>query len=130
MKKKLTFLVADYTPVIRNGIKDMLADILSDIDVDFFEAENANEVFDDLQAYGSDIDAIFLAWNMPDMSGDKILSLIREKDEYNNIKVIATASEKAHEELKDFKKLGLYAYLIKPFTQSDIEKAIKPLIER
>jgi CheY-like chemotaxis protein len=129
MKKKLTFLIVDYTPIIRGGIKEMLSSIYTDIELEFLEAEHAEEVFEDLKAY-KDIDTIFLAWNMPDMNGAKILSRIREHEEYNNIKIIATASQKAHDELKEFKQLGLNGYLIKPFKQEDVEKAIKGILTR
>jgi DNA-binding NarL/FixJ family response regulator len=132
MAKKLNFLVVDDCSIIRSGIIDMINESLaeSDIEADVLESEDAENALADLSAYSDDLDVVFLAWNLPDVNGARVLSLIRENEDFDHIKIVATASEKAQQELKDIKHLGLYGYLIKPFQKRDMERMLRQIKDR
>jgi DNA-binding NarL/FixJ family response regulator len=132
MSKKLNFLVVDDCSVVRSGIVDLINQSLSESNMlaDVMESEDAENALADLSVYSDDLDVVFLAWNLPDVNGARVLSLIRENEDFDHIKIIATASEKAKQELKDIKHLGLYGYLIKPFEKRDVDRILRQLKDR
>jgi DNA-binding NarL/FixJ family response regulator len=132
MSKKLNFLVIDDCNVVRAGIVEMIESSLENVGIvaDIMESEDAENGLADLCAYSDELDVVFLAWNLPDVNGARVLSLIRENEDFDHIKVIATASEKHKKEVKSVKHLGLYGYLIKPFKQEDIDKMLRQVKDR
>jgi CheY-like chemotaxis protein len=132
MPRKLNFLVVDDCSVLRAGIVELILESLkdTDIDADIMESEDAESALADLSAYADILDVIFLAWNLPDVNGARVLSLIRDNSDFDHIRVVATASEKAKQEIKDIKKLGLYSYLIKPFDKKDIDRILRQIKDR
>lgn len=132
MSKKLHFLVIDDCSVIRAGITEMIKNSLeqAQIDADIIESEDAENGLADLCAYSDVLDVVFMAWNLPDVNGARLLSLIRENSDFDHIKIIATASEKHKQDVRDVKNLGLYSYLIKPFSQDDMDKMLRQVKDR
>lgn len=132
MAKKLHFLVIDDCSIVRAGLIEMINSSLANVEIeaDIMESEDAENGLADLCAYSDVLDVVFLAWNLPDVNGARVLSLIRENKDFDHIKIIATSSEKHKQDVKDVKHLGLYGSLIKPYKQEDIDKILRQVKDR
>jgi two-component system chemotaxis response regulator CheY len=129
MDKKLHFLIIDDIATMRVGTTNMLKNTLTskDIEADVIESESAEDGLADLCVYSDSLDAVFMAWNLPDINGSQLLHMIRENEDFDHIKVIVTGSQKYKEEIKENKKDGIHGYLIKPYTQKDVEKVMRQM---
>lgn len=129
MSRKLNFLVIDDVKTLRVGTANMLINSLQDasIDADVMESDNAENGLADLCIYSDVLDAVFMAWNLPDINGAELLNLIRENEDLRHIKIIITASEKHKDEVKQNRQKGVHGYLIKPYTQHDVDKVLRQI---
>jgi two-component system chemotaxis response regulator CheY len=129
MQKKLHFLIIDDIETLRVGTSNMLKNSLREVDIaaDVMESETAEDALADLCVYSDNLDAIFMAWNMPDINGADLLGMIRANEDFEHIKVIVTGSEKYKTEIKDNRENGVHGYLIKPYTQKDVNKVLRQI---
>jgi two-component system chemotaxis response regulator CheY len=126
MQKKLHFLIIDDIETMRLGTSNMLKNSLQDagIEADVMESDNAEDAIADLSVYCENLDAVFMAWNLPDINGADLLSLIRNNEDFEHIKIIVTGSEKYKDEIKENRVNGVHGYLIKPYTQKDVNRVL------
>lgn len=77
--------------------------------------EEAIEVLEKADENAGLPDLVLLDINMPKMNGLEFLRLIREKEEWKNLKcfIITTSEEEVDKEAA--KKLGVSGYIVKPF---------------
>jgi DNA-binding NarL/FixJ family response regulator len=129
MQSKLHFLIIDDIETLRVATSNMLKNSLHDagLEADIMESETAEDGLADLCVYSDNLDAIFMAWNLPDVNGADLLSMIRANEDFNHIKVIITASEKYKDAVKENRKNGVHGYLIKPYDQKDINKVLRQI---
>lgn len=125
---KLKALVIDDSRVMRNMViqavtKTRLAEF------EFLEAGDGAEAlakFDTEQ-----IDLAFVDWNMPNMTGIDFVRQVRAKGNTEHIPLIMVTSEKAMGKVEEaLDEAGANAYICKPFTVEDVERKLKPLLEK
>ncbi|MGN6617338.1 MAG: response regulator [Ilyomonas sp.] len=77
--------------------------------------EEAIEALEKADANSCLPDLVLLDINMPKMNGLEFLRLVREKEEWKNLKcfIITTSEEEVDKEAA--KKLGVSGYIVKPF---------------
>jgi response regulator of citrate/malate metabolism len=124
MSKRINVLICDNSPTVKEKIKE-LVDLHFD-NYDILESETGEHVLEDLKSF-SNIDLLFLANTLPDMDGQRVLSLIREKEEFNSVRIVMTMSEENKEKLQSFTKLGIFDFLVKPFCSEQMERISKKL---
>jgi CheY-like chemotaxis protein len=120
--KKVNILIGDSSATVRESIKDLIVENFSNYDI--LESEDGESILGDIKAY-QNIDIIFLANTLSDMSGERVLSLIRNNDDYNHIRIIMTMSEENKDKLLIFSNLGIFGYLVKPFCKNEFAKISK-----
>lgn len=119
MKK---ILIVDDHQVVRNGLKLVLADEFSE--VEFGEAQNANEVFKKMTENKWDI--IILDVNMPGRGGLEVLSQMKSD---NNKTPVLVLSMHAEEQLAvRVLKLGAWGYVSKESPNAELIKAILKIL--
>ncbi len=70
-------------------------------------------------------DLVITDWYMPKIDGLEFVKMIKEKDHLKNIPLLMVTSEMdSKKELEAF-RAGISAYIIKPFTATDLESKIK-----
>jgi two-component system chemotaxis response regulator CheY len=94
------------------------------------ESEDAENGLADLCAYSDDLDIIFLDWNLPDVNGARLVSLVRDNEDFNNVKIIVTVSQDSKNEVKSVRGMGIYGYLTKPFVQNDVDRVLRQFKDR
>ena len=112
-------LIVDDHPVVRQGVKNVLA-YHSDIQV-VGEAENATELFRELDNYNPDL--ILLDVRMPGASGIEVAR--RLKTQYNWIRIIILTTYDDDEYLADAIQAGAEGYLLKSASPAVLAGAIR-----
>ena len=119
MEKTIRIIIADDHPIIRKGLKEIIADIPGVIAID--EAENGNELIRKME--NCKYDLIILDISMPDLSGIDAIKHINKIDKSVRILIFSIYSED-HYAVR-FLKAGAHGYLQKICESSEIIEAVK-----
>jgi two-component system chemotaxis response regulator CheY len=111
-------LVDDSTTMRRIEKTQLIALGITDID----EAGNGSEAIEKLAAGSYDV--VLLDWNMPVMDGYTMLKNVRQKEAYNNIKIIMCTSESEKSKVVEALKAGANNYIVKPFTPESLKEKL------
>ena len=123
MEKKIRIILADDHPIIRKGLKEIIADIPGIVVID--EAENGNELLRKMKNYRYDM--IILDISMPDLSGIDAIKQIKRIDKSVKVLVFSIYSED-HYAVR-FLKAGAHGYLQKICESSEIIEAVKSIAD-
>ncbi|WP_418284760.1 HalX domain-containing protein [Halorubrum sp. DTA46] len=88
-------------------------------------AYGGQEALDELDAVNNDVDAILLDRRMPGLSGDEVLSAVRERGIDCRVAMV-TAVEPDF----DILKMGFDDYLVKPVTSDTLRETVTSLLQR
>lgn len=78
----------------------------------------------------SKIDFIITDWQMPNMSGDELLTKIRSDPKYHRLPVLMVTEEMSEEKVIYAVEEGVDGYQQKPFTEERIMYAIKSILRK
>lgn len=92
-------------------------------------AHNGKDGLKLLAEHYKDIDVIILDRAMPVMSGTEFMVKFKENNKFKNIPVIMQSSSTDKTHLQEGFKLGVYHYLIKPYSPTVLNSIIKSAIE-
>ena len=79
---------------------------------------------------GKTPELLFLDINMPEVSGLDLLEFLRRRREWKELPVIVLSSESADNVVDKAMQLGADAYVIKPATLEELQKAMETSIEK
>ncbi|MBI3160242.1 MAG: response regulator [Chloroflexi bacterium] len=95
---------------------------LLDIEVrPFYNAPAASKALNE----GGRPDLLLLDINMPQVSGIDMLEFVRRKSEYAYLPIIMLSSEDTDTQVQEALTKGADAYIMKPVTLDELEKAIR-----
>lgn len=77
---------------------------------------------------GEKADVILLDINMPEVSGKDFLKFVRGRNELSEVPVVMLSSEFAEAQKDDFLESGADAFLSKPVSIDELERAIKEAV--
>ena len=97
---------------------------LKELGFEVYEAENGHEAMSRLHEV-KNIQLVLLDWNMPEMDGLEVLSLIRAEPSYKNVRVMMVTTESEMSRVATALEAGASEYLMKPF---DREALLEKLI--
>ena len=121
-RRKEKVLVMDDDPFIRMIIRSFLRDSGYDVRA----AKNgmeALEYFKGAGALGAPFDAVILDLHIPSgMGGDEALAKLRDVDPH--VKAVLLTADISHPAVSDYETLGFKSAIIKPFTRTDLQRAL------
>jgi two-component system chemotaxis response regulator CheY len=97
---------------------------LRELGFEVHEAANGQEALARLHD-GAPIDLVLLDWNMPEMDGLEVLSLIRSEPAHKNVRVMLVTTESEMSQVSVALDAGASEYLMKPF---DREALVEKLV--
>ncbi len=97
---------------------------LKELGFEVYEAENGQEAMSRLHEV-KNIHLVLLDWNMPEMDGLEVLSLIRAEPAYKQVRVMMVTTESEMSRVATALEAGASEYLMKPF---DREALLEKLI--
>lgn len=125
-KMRLKALVIDDSRIMRKMVMESLAQT----DVATFSFTEALDGADGLAKFDpSQIDILFVDWNMPNLSGIDLVRKIRSMPNTGHIPIIMVTSEKTMGRITDaLDSAGANEYICKPFTVDEMTRKLKPLV--
>ena len=66
---------------------------------------------------GEKFDALFVDWNMPEMSGYELVCTVRANVQFDNIRIMMLTAKTDMEDVQQALSAGANEYLMKPFTK-------------
>lgn len=118
-------LIAEDSALIRRAISK----IVSSIGYQCIETTNGAECLAALEKELPDIKLILLDWNMPVMDGFEVLTRIRSRAKYDDVKIMMATSDGVAEDVMAAIKAGADGYLVKPFSPEKLSESIKGILE-
>ena len=88
------------------------------------EACDGAEALKLLAIPGCHYDSVVSDVSMPNMNGFELLKRIRRHPLCKNVPVVMLTSERRPEDIENGKRLGCTYYMLKPFTNDEIHKAL------
>jgi len=97
---------------------------LKELGFEVHEAENGQKAMSRLHEV-KNIQLVLLDWNMPEMDGLEVLSLIRAEPSYKDVRVMMVTTESEMSRVATALEAGASEYLMKPFDRDALlEKLI------
>ena len=117
--KSIRILVVDDFPTMRRIVRSLLKELgFSNID----EAEDGKE---GLRMLHQDrYDFVVSDWNMPNMDGLEMLTVIRKDEALKHLPVLMVTAEAKKENIIAAAQAGANGYVVKPFTAATLEEMI------
>jgi len=123
----MDILLVDDSPSTRALVKHILKEHPKAEDFKFLLAENGEVALNILT--NTNVDVMFLDWNMPIMNGEELINIIRNDKRNNHIKIILATSEGSKEQVIKMVKKGISAYLLKPLDKDSITGAFNTALK-
>ncbi|MFT3837013.1 MAG: response regulator [Myxococcaceae bacterium] len=118
-------LIVDDSPVVRRVVARALT--MSGLGFDqLHQAANGKEALKVLEQ--GPLDVVFADINMPEMNGIELLEHMIANGQLPAQKVVVLSTERSEERIALFKKLGVRAYLAKPFKPEDLGDLVSQLL--
>jgi len=124
-KANMKILIVDDKASMRSAMKKILVSLgLTDI-TQAVDGEDAWYKIKDTFQKGGAYDLIMSDMEMPKMSGLELLKAVRSSDQINQISFIMVTTVTAKQIIMETMRLGVQAYIIKPFNESMVELKLK-----
>jgi len=121
MRNDLTLLYVEDDQVVRENFTEIFQTYFDRV----ITTDNGNKA---LELYEQNsIDVAILDISIPGMNGLNVASKIREKDDETILLIVSAHSDK--EKLLKAVNIGLFGYLVKPVTHSELDKVLQKIIK-
>ncbi len=127
----MNILIVDDSKIVRRILTNTITRYFETkkiANLHLFEAEDGVEALQMIKT--TPINIIFLDWNMPNMTGEELITHVRANKEWNQIRIIMVTTESSKESVKKIIKKGVNGYIVKPFQEDLIIKTLDMLTAR
>lgn len=122
---KICALIVDDSITIRKIIRSNLERLGVKEIIEANDGENALRAL----SVNSGINLMLIDYNMPNMNGLAAVKKMKEKESYGHIKVVVVSSSFDAGLIDSFEKLGVNAFITKPFDLQKFNSAIQPILD-
>ena len=122
----LKVLIVDDAAFVRDTIKRTLRKFIPSVEI--HDAVNGHRAQAALKT--NRIDIILSDWEMPEMSGEQLLTWVREQEHYVKTPFIMISSRGDKEHVIAAVKAGVSDYLSKPFTPEELQNKVAKQLRR
>lgn len=109
-----------------SAVRALLAGILKGLGLDVVQAGNGEEALALLES-GTEVAAVLLDWRMKPMDGPELLTRLRADRRWRKLKVVMVTAENDADAVRQVAKLGVSAYIVKPFDRSQVAERLAAL---
>ncbi len=121
MFDKPKILSVDDSSIMRR----MLRNTVEALNYKFLEAADGEEALQVLMREYDSVKLILLDWNMPGMNGIDFLKELRKNNHFKGIPVLMVTTQGEKNNIVRAIQTGATNYLLKPFTEEELEKKIR-----
>lgn len=122
----IRILVVDDASFIRDMVKKQLRERIPGVEV--FEAVDGNRALAAMK--NQTMDLILSDWEMPNMSGEELLRVVRERSEGGDIPFVMVTSRGDRNHVVAAVEAGASDYLVKPFTPEELLRKVAKQLAR
>ena len=120
----MRILIVDDSSTMRRIVNNSLADI----GYGYAEILEAGDGQDALRLIQEEVfDIVFLDWNMPNLNGLELVTLVRKEPRFAKLPLIMFTSVFAKHNILQAAKAGVDEYLIKPFSEEKLSEVMMHL---
>ena len=124
--QEMNVLLVDDMPSMTKFIHKMMRNL--GFGKEFFVANSGREAMAVLAS--EKVDIVLLDYNMPDMSGNEVLSRIREDRDLRDIPVVMVTAEAYSDFVAEIGESEVDAYILKPITVQVLEEKLKQAVDK
>ena len=73
------------------------------------------------------VDIVFADINMPEMNGIEMVRRMSDNTLLKNVPVIIVSTERSEKRMEELKKVGVKAYISKPFTPEELKRIVEEI---
>ena len=117
----MKILIVDDSKIVRMKIEASLAKHADAEKFKIFTAEDGQKAFDIIKT--NYINIMFLDWNMPVMTGEELVNLLRQSKSFDHIRIIMATTEGKKSSVEKMIRRRVNGYIVKPFDDKTILKA-------
>ncbi len=118
-------LIVDDSSVIRQMVRRLLD--VAGLNVDaVFEAGNGIEALAALHDH--EISVMLVDINMPCMNGLQLVERIKSNPKLHDIPLVIVSTEGSEQRISELKRMGISAYIRKPFTPEQLRDVLTPIL--
>lgn len=121
--KKTKVAIVDDHKILRDGLRLMI-DNMDNVEI-VIEASNGKEFVDQLQSVLPDL--VIIDINMPVMSGEEAISIVKTK--YPDMKVLVLSMNNEEQYYKTMNNLGVDGFIVKESDYNELRHAIQVVID-
>lgn len=121
--KKKKILIVDDAWINREILSDMLSD-----EYEILEADNGETAIEIMQFNYQTLQLVLLDMNMPGMSGEEVLKIMKERLWIERMPVICISADFTEETIKKAYDLGVVDYFARPFNAASVKRRVRNTI--
>lgn len=107
------------------GVRRMIRRLLKRNGIDVFEAQNGLQALHLVQNQKEDIDIVITDYFMPEMCGDELCRLLRQRENMKQVPQFFISAFDDRDSTLEFFKAGASDYLRKPFIEEELQAKIE-----
>jgi two-component system, chemotaxis family, chemotaxis protein CheY len=100
--------------------------VLSDLGIEFVEAEDGQQALDVLESDGA-IDVAFVDWSMPTMDGMEFLRRVRATSRWDSVQILMVTVNTEMANVSEALEAGANEYVMKPFDKEIVTSKLQLL---
>ena len=127
----MNVLIVDDSKIVRKVLSEAVINYFQstrDIAIRLFQAEDGVKALEVMSK--ETVDIMLLDWNMPNMTGEQVVNIIRSNKQWNKTRIIMATTEGSKESVLRIMKKGANGYLVKPFNQKSIFNTLDKIASR
>jgi len=127
----MNILIVDDSKIVRKILTNSVSRFFKQpewSELNIFEAEDGLKAIEQMKS--NNIDIMLLDWNMPNMTGEEVVEIVRANKEWNKTRIIMATTEGTKESVLKMIKKGANGYMVKPFQEEAIFKTLTTITAR
>ena len=130
IKENPRILIVDDFETVRLFLRNALSQIGIDNVDEASHGREGLEMLQEAHKSGTPYDIVFCDWNMPEMTGFELLTMIRKTNEFKSLPFIMVTAESEAGSVETALNAGTTDYITKPFTVDGLRAKIESIVNR
>ena len=107
------------------AVRMILTRTLKELGFEVCEAANGREALEVMEAEKTAVSLVLADWNMPEVNGFELLTLLRQNPEFSSVVVVMVTTETELDRMTAALEAGANEYVMKPFTKEILKEKLE-----
>jgi len=124
--KKVIFVYDSKTVLV--SVEMILEEMIETGKIELITYDDPTHLLEDIGSGVVDYDLLFTDMNMPQMNGLEVARILKQNDRVKQKPILALTTETSTEIKTAGKQIGLAGWVVKPFSDENIQMAVKKVL--